>query len=140
MGPRARLAELLRKREMLRARKIATQAGALATEQGRAAALESTLASLIEEALPRTGSITAQSLRAGAALGWRLEEQREVAANRSAFLADELAAARTALRHHALRETQLAERVAASRAEDGTAREALAERQLPPGRRGRQPV
>jgi hypothetical protein len=139
MGPRARLAELMRKREMLRARKLATQAGVLATEQGRALALEATLAGLIADALPPAGPITAQSLRAGAALGRRLEEQREVAANRSAFLADELATARSALRRHALRETQLAERVVAARSEDGTAREALAERQLPPGRRGRQP-
>lgn len=137
MGDRARLIELLRKREVLRMRRVSADLGVTAAEHGKTAAMAEKLAEMISGNAPPPGEITASVLRARLGLGVKLEAQREIAENRAEFLGNEVAQARRKLAQMKRRETIYGDKAAEERHGAAEAREGGAERLLPPGRRGR---
>lgn len=136
MGSKARLLDLMRRREALGARKAAAGVGALSAEQARNTDLAARLEGLIAQTLPGSASLHPSQLRAAMTLAAQLETQREIATNRADFLTGEIAAARTRLMRHQRRETMIAERATEARSAEAVATEARLEAAAPP-RKGR---
>ncbi len=137
MGDRARLIELLRKREVMRMRRVSADLGVTHAEHGRTTAMAEKLAEMIAENAPPKGEITSMTLRARLGLGVKLEAQREIVENRAEFLDKELQQTRRKLAQMKRRETIYGDKAAHERQGTAEARDTAAERLLPPGRRGR---
>jgi hypothetical protein len=139
VSDKARLIELLRKREVIRMRRIAADLGVTSAEHARIATMADKLSTLIEENRPREGEMSAPALRARLGIGVKLEAQREISANRAEFLRTEIDHSRKKLAQMKRRETLYGDRASVERDAAEAAREAAAEQLLPPGRKGRKP-
>ena len=143
MASKSRLFDLMRRQEALGARKAASGLGTLTAEHNQHRDLAQRLSEMISETLhgsaPGSAPILPQQLRTAMALSQKLEEQREVAANRAEFIATEMQNVRDTLMRHQRREAMLDDRAQSLRREEANEVEAKAEAEAPP-RKGRGPI
>lgn len=132
MSRKERILGLLKKQEALKVQRHAQVVGSLNAELDKSKNIEERLQSLIKSNAPPKEPITAFSLRSRAWYGRQMQEQFELASNRSEFLAQEVENARAALAQHKTRETVLEDRKKLARREAMQEAEALIERMAVP--------
>lgn len=110
MSRKIRLLNLMKMREALKLRQQAQVVNDLNAELDKTLDIQTRLTRLLEANAPPPEPITAFSLRSRAWYGRQMQEQLELASNRSEFLEQEINTARGALAHIKSRETILDEK------------------------------
>lgn len=132
MPRKIRLLTLLKQREALKLRKQAQVVNDLTSELDKALDLQNRLAHLLEQNAPPPEPITAFNLRSRAWYGRQMQEQMELASNRSEFLQQEVETARGALAQIKSRETVIDEKKQAARRAFHSEKEKRSEGAMPP--------
>jgi hypothetical protein len=115
MSHKARLYELMMKREKLAMRQKSDVLAGLVEDRTRLADLDRQLSELIAESTKGSGSLSVSALRSKAFYGREMAQQREFAVNRLDFLAIEIENAQSKLSHAKQKEKILAERAMTER-------------------------
>lgn len=115
MSHKARLYELMMKREKLAMRQKSDVLAGLVEDRTRLADLDRQLSELIAESTKGSGSLSVSALRSKAFYGREMAQQREFAVNRQDFLAIEIENAQLKLSHAKQKEKILAERAMTER-------------------------
>jgi len=110
MSRKIRLLNLMKMREALKLRQQAQLVQDLNAELEKSLDMQGRLARLLEANAPPSEPITAFNLRSRAWYGRQMQEQLELASNRSEFLTQEIDTARGALAHIKSRENILDEK------------------------------
>lgn len=132
MSHKARLYELMMKREKLAMRQKSDVLMGLVEDRTRLADLDSQLSELLAESTKKSGPLSVSALRSKAFYGREMAQQREFAVNRLDFLAVEIETAQSKLSHAKQKEKILAERVVSERRAFADKIEEQAERQRNP--------
>lgn len=132
MSHKARLYELMMKREKLAMRQKSDVLMGLVEDRTRLADLDSQLSELLAESTKKSGPLSVSALRSKAFYGREMAQQREFAVNRLDFLAVEIETAQSKLSHAKQKEKILAERVVSERRAFADEIEEQAERQRNP--------
>lgn len=132
MPRKIRLLNLMKMREALKLRQQAQVVSDLNTELDKSRDIQERLARLIEANAPPPEPITAFNLRSRAWYGRQMQEQMELATNRSEFLQKEVETARGALAQIKSRETVIEEKKQLARRAFHTEREKRHEGMMPP--------
>ena len=133
MPHKARLYELMMKREKLALRRKADALGGLVQDQSKLADLDEKLAVLLTESCAQKGAETVHSLRSRAWYGREMAGQREFAQNRLEFLGKEIETAQSRLAQSKQKEKILGERALTERKIFAQEAENNAEKLCPPG-------
>ena len=115
MSHKARLYELMMKREKLAMRQKSDVLMGLVEDRTRLADLDSQLSELLAESTKKSGPLSVSALRSKAFYGREMAQQREVAVNRLDFLAVEIETAQAKLSQAKQKEKILAERAVSER-------------------------
>ena len=115
MSHKARLYELMMKREKLAMRQKSDVLMGLIEDRTRLADLDSQLSELLAESTKKSGSLSVSALRSKAFYGREMAQQREFAVNRLDFLAVEIETAQSKLSQAKQKEKILAERAVSER-------------------------
>jgi len=137
MSHKARLFELMMKREKLAMRQKSDALMGLVEDRGRLADLDSQLEKLIAQNVNKAGPQTVSALRSKAFYGREMAQQREFALNRLEFLAVEIETAQSKLSQSKQKEKILGERAAQEYRAFANENEEKAERLRAPRRVGR---
>ncbi len=137
MSRKARLFELMVKREKLALRRKADALGGLVADHEKLADLDEKLASLLAENSATKGEQSVQMLRSKAWYGREMAQQREFAKNRLEFLGKEIETAQTRLAQSKQKEKILSERAVTERRVFAQEAEDKAERARPPRKQTR---
>ncbi|CRK76126.1 hypothetical protein NIG5292_02183 [Nereida ignava] len=115
MSHKARLYELMMKREKLAMRQKSDVLMGLVEDRTRLADLDSQLSELLAESTKKSGPLSVSALRSKAFYGREMAQQREFAVNRLDFLAVEIETAQAKLSQAKQKEKILAERAVSER-------------------------